>query len=487
MHQSEGKKNFKCIFVAIATIILVVVVGIIALCCTHESSSIQHTITFTDKVPSECQDILNQYLSNISLGNDIIIDFNTSNHLEDEFNQVLYDIYVPVTDFYDGATSISAEEAETVTFIPITELTNQHRLLAIDDEYYLDTLSSGAKFEYMLVQGNEEDVVKITTLIKEHLPEFPTKETILSIAQTGVTALARHMTEKLNQVGNTEYFAQNIKAYLSSFDLTHTSNEASFSDQANSTNICSRPEMFTVLEDIGIDIIELTGNHNQDCGDEDALATISTYQNASIQIVGGGVNAEAAATPLKIDQKNTTITLLGYNLSTGGYTLDDTPGANFYTTEKVTSDISAAKAQGDFVIVDIQYFECNAYDVEYESDTCDYANSSDGDQIGLFREVIDLGADIVTGTSAHQPQTFEKYHNGTIYYGLGNLFFDQSWWPGTTRSLILAHYFWDGRLIQTRIVPTVYDESLQTSLMDATTATWFINRLVNARPTDGDN
>ena len=96
--------------------------------------------------------------------------------------------------------------------------------------------------------------------------------------------------------------------------------------------------------------------------------------------------------------------------------------------------------------------------------------------------MIELGADMVVGTSAHQPQTFELYGDGVIYYGLGNLFFDQAWWPGTTRSLILSHYFYNGKLLQTKLVPTVYDQSLQTELLDAETAKWFLDRLISERP-----
>jgi len=86
------------------------------------------------------------------------------------------------------------------------------------------------------------------------------------------------------------------------------------------------------------------------------------------------------------------------------------------------------------------------------------------------------------GTSAHQPQTFELYGDGAIYYGLGNLFFDQIWWPGTTRSLVLAHYFYNGKLLQTRVVPTEYDSDMQTKLMTTEDAEWFIGRLAKARP-----
>ena len=198
--------------------------------------------------------------------------------------------------------------------------------------------------------------------------------------------------------------------------------------------------------------------------------------------MGGGKTAKEAAEPLVIQEKGSGITFLAYNLSTGGATLDNTPGANQYSEENAKKEIKAAKERGDVVIIDIQYYECSSYASEYEDTTCDYANSAAGDQVGFFRHLIDLGADVVVGTSAHQPQTFELYNDGAIYYGLGNLFFDQVWWPGTTRSLILSHYFYQGKLLQTRIVPTVYDKNMQTELMDAEKTKWFLGRLIQERP-----
>ncbi|MBQ5473300.1 MAG: CapA family protein [Lachnospiraceae bacterium] len=267
-----------------------------------------------------------------------------------------------------------------------------------------------------------------------------------------------------------------------SFDLTHTSNKSSFTDFANSGNICSDKRFINTLLAIGLDIVELTGNHNRDCGDQAAIETIDTYLQNGIKIVGGGKTAEEAAVPLEINEKGNGITMLAYNLSTGGATYDDTPGANQYYQEVAEAQIKEAKERGDVVIVDIQYYECNAYASTYEDPTCDRADSAAGDQVGFFRSLIDMGADVVVGTSAHQPQTFELYGNGVIYYGLGNLFFDQVCWPGTTRSLVLVHHFYKDKLLQTQIVPTVYGNEMQVGLMDGETAKWFLNRLMSVRP-----
>ena len=92
---------------------------------------------------------------------------------------------------------------------------------------------------------------------------------------------------------------------------------------ANSKNICSEPRFINTLTVIGLDIVELTGNHNQDCGDDAALETIDIYEQNGIKIVGGGRNAEGGATPLEIGERGTDSTWLAYDVSTGGATYDN--------------------------------------------------------------------------------------------------------------------------------------------------------------------
>ena len=411
-------------------------------------------------------------------------------------NQFLVEVFVPVTDFYSSLTAISLEQAqelmlassEEIKMIPIAKLTNKEKLLAIGEDYYLESFNKGAIFRTIEIKTQSRKYQEeLKPLIEAELKkDFPEKDEVLTFVQTGVMAFSRIMNTKLAEKGP-KHFAEKIGGFFKSRDLVHTSNEASFYERASSagatgTPICAKPAFLETMLELGINIVELTGNHNRDCGIQAAKTTVEKYLENEIKIVGGGRSATEAAEPLKIDQKNNKITMLAYNQSTGGATRDNTPGANQYYENVAKQDIDEAKARGDFVIVDIQYYECNAYDSQTENGTCDRANSSAGDQVGFFRHLIDLGADLVVGTSAHQPQTFELYSNGAIYYGLGNLFFDQYHWPGTTRSLVLSHYFYKGKLLQTQILPTVYDSEFQTRLMDEADVKWFIERLVSVRP-----
>lgn len=441
-------------------------------------------LVFADEILDSEAEKYREALAEVELDKDVVFSEFYDGYGKDA---LVTDVLVPVADFYEPKESITAEEFEKRLASgegvkSVLGLDETVKLLAVEGEYYLETFTTGAIYKYLRVEGeNAEDVKKVEEVLRPMLPELPSKDTVLSFTQTGVTALARGMNAKMAEVGDGKYFAANIGEYLAKFDLTHTSNESSFSGYASSSNICSDARFIDTLLGIGLDVVELTGNHNVDCGAEDAIRTFEQYQALGIKTVGGGRNATEAEVPLQLSLKGTNITMLAYNQSTGGATTSDYPGANQYHAENAQQRIDEAKARGDFVVVDVQFNECNFYDDVNENTTCDRADSAPGDQVGLFRSLIDMGANVVVGTSAHQTQTYERYNGGEIYYGLGNIFFDQVWWPGTTRSLGLTHYFWKNKLLQTRRFGTIYDASYQTRLMNEEEIEWFINRLNQAR------
>ncbi len=158
----------------------------------------------------------------------------------------------------------------------------------------------------------------------------------------------------------------------------------------------------------------------------------------------------AAFAALAVSANAATILLINGNFDAAvGWTLADGAGANSFDFTRIETDIAAVKKISEYVIVNVQYWECYAYPNGYiEYPVCD---KPIGEQEANFKKIVDLGADMVVGTSAHQPQTYELYNGKPIYYGLGNLYFDQTSWPGTERGIILTHYFINGEL--THVLP----------------------------------
>lgn len=366
-----------------------------------------------------------------------------------------------------------------ILFLPADQLTPKVKLLKFDGSYYLDEPSKGAVFR-QVVFANEPSPDKLV------LNKLPTKATILTINQTGVTALARTMQQKLQTNNDPRYFSDKIGSFLASADVTHTSNEVSFKAGCaySHTSFCSDPRFIETLKASGIDVVELTGNHNNDAGNQFNTDTINLYHSLGWGTFGGGLNSTEASKPYVINMKSSEVAFLGYNdadgPNSGVIATATTAGGNPYDASKTKSDIERAHKQASFVIVDVQFLECYAYPsagyVEFPE--CDKPIPN---QAETFKKLIDDGADMVVGTQAHQPQIYELYHGKPIYYGLGNLYFEQTQQPGTERGIIITHYFSNGKLLQTKLSPTFYDTDLQTHLLAEDQATAFLQRLINAR------
>ena len=433
----------------------------------------------------------------------------TAGWVSDPENFEVIGVYVPVTDVYstrqEAALSEIGIEAlddaelqgtfaefvrsqnafaivdDSIRVIPLEDLDTTSKLLALDGSYYLDDFTKGALFRVVDIQGpGAQSLVGLTF---EQLDESEVYKTNL----TGVTALTREMQNKLAQVNDPLFFSRNIGEFLADADLTHVSNEVSFKEDCgySRTLFCSPPEFIETLKASGVDLVELTGNHNNDLGSELNVATIEQYRSLGWGTVGGGLNNVDAAKPFITTEDGTTLGFLAYNFPdspNGGAISGETrAGANSFDFARIEQEIAALKPQVDFVTVNVQFWECYAYPDGYvEFPECDLPI---GEQEATFKRLVDLGADMVVGSSAHQPQTWEYYNGKPIYYGLGNMYFDQTQWPGTERGIVLSNYFVEGELVQTKLTPTVYNKDFQPRVMTAQEATFLLGRLNDARQT----
>src|SRR5690606_29904152 len=104
--------------------------------------------------------------------------------------------------------------------------------------------------------------------------------------------------------------------------------------------------------------------------------------------------------------------------------------------------------QVDLVFVTLQYTEC-------------YSTTPLAGQMVDFRAVAEAGADAVLGSQAHQPQAVEFLGHRPILYGLGNLFFDQTWSDATRESLIARFTLYEGRILSVELIPTTMGDDYQ--------------------------
>lgn len=346
------------------------------------------------------------------------------------------------------------EMGDALAIVPFHELEPRWKVLRVDGE---SPLSADFDLEsYPLVvnfglSGDPDWVSALEPLID--LPgtnRDPAKMTV--VVMTGVTALSRGTAWQMDNSGET-FPARDIGDWLIEADVTHISNEVSFTDNCPapdpydpSLRFCSATRHIALLDYLDIDLVELTGNHNLDYGVQAYLNTLEMYRERGWEYFGGGENLQDALQPVLIEHNGNRLAFLGCNFPGPPYAqaTSTKPGAMPCNTGQSLLEVSRLRDEGYLPIFTYQWTES-------------YLGHPLPTQIAGFHRPIDAGAVIVSGSQAHQPMGFEFYKGGFIHYGPGNLFFDQMWSLQTRQEFVDRHIFYDGRHISTELLTALLE------------------------------
>ena len=282
------------------------------------------------------------------------------------------------------------------------------------------------------------------------LPSNRDPDKLTTVMLTGVTALVRGTASLMEVIGLT-YPAQDIGPWLREADILHISNEVPFARNCpqpfewKDLVFCSQAEYITLLEDVGADVIELTGDHFADWGPDAMLYTLELYRERGWPYYGGGANLAEAQQPALLEHNGNKIAFLGCNGKEPGYATAgaSNPGAAHCDFDLLATKIKELRANGYLPIVTFQHLEYYQYIAlpELEVD---------------FHRVSAAGAAIVSGSQAHMPHAFQFREGAFLHYGLGNLFFDQTNQGDPPRTAFIdRHVIYDGRHISTELL-TIY-------------------------------
>jgi poly-gamma-glutamate synthesis protein (capsule biosynthesis protein) len=266
------------------------------------------------------------------------------------------------------------------------------------------------------------------------------------------------------------YPSLDIGPLLSNVDITHISNEVPFAEDCPSPDsnleslyFCSKDEYIQLLEAVGTDIVELSGDHFGDWGPEAMLHSLDLYHQRDWLTYGGGENLQAGLDPVFIEHNGNHFAFIGCNgkahdkYATASET---SPGASRCDFDWMMEEISKLSNLGFLVIATMQHEEVDSF---YPIAIQKYD----------FRRLADSGATIVSGSQAHHPQAVEFTNSSFIHYGLGNLFFDQ-WYLARynpsehinkDKSFIDIHYFYEGSYINSRLIPLQFIDNARPRLM----------------------
>jgi poly-gamma-glutamate synthesis protein (capsule biosynthesis protein) len=301
------------------------------------------------------------------------------------------------------------------------------------------------------------------------------REKLTILVMTGTTALVRHTALRMEEEGVT-YPGSDIRDWLREADLTHISNEVSFWSKCPPANpvrlemrFCSDPKYLELLNDVGMDFVELTGNHLQDWGNEPLLETLDIYRENNIPYYGGGRDLKEAQEPLKIEHHGNKLVFLGCNAAgpIDYWATDKQPGPAPCELDELIEKIIQLKAEGYIPIVTFQHIEVEDY------------KPHSAQRVDFNRVAAEAKPAIVSGSQSHSPQAMTIIGDTFVHYGLGNLFFDQMN-EYNRREFIDRHYFYEGKYIGTELLTAMLEDYSRPRPMKAAEHYQFMEEIFKA-------
>lgn len=370
--------------------------------------------------------------------------------------------------------------ALTLAIIPFEDIEPRWKVISVDGQSPLDRAFDPLKYPlaaHIVLDADREakpddaDLRKLAGSLTLPTNYDPAKLTVL--VMTGTTAISRHIGERMEAHGMT-YPAQDIRDWLVNADLTHISNEVSFYQDCPKPGpnradmrFCSSPKYIQLLENVGADIIELTGNHNLDWGYQPFLDSLEMYRQRGWKTYGGGANLDDSKKPLLITHNGNRPAFIGCSPSgpAAVWATQYTPGSTPCNLDKLEQQVRQLRADGYLPIVTFQAVETNTYQPAPAQGTPD------------FRRMARAGAVIVSGSQAHLPQTMTLMGGSFVHYGLGNLFFDQMTPPESRQEFIDQHVFYHGKYLGVRLLSALLEDYSRPRPMTASERSQFLQKI----------
>lgn len=374
--------------------------------------------------------------------------------LDEEAYQALLQAGIPLTPDVrvvgaDALRDALWRDREAFTLLPLEKLTPQLRLLWVDDVPVFSQLEAYPFWRVGLTPTYD-----------------PQKLTRITVS--GVTALTRNTLKALDTYG-IDHAISGIAPYVRQSDFFHMSHEVSFAPNCpalnagvlgGATSFCGKREHFELFTRLGVDIVELTGNHNNDYGYQAYAETLAWYEANGIRTLGGGATVAQAQRPLVLEHHGNRVGWVACNSVGPYYALANEDerllggvrgGAADCNGTWLSETLARLKRDVDVVVLTVQQREVEAYRPLPEHEA-------------QFRRYAQWGADVVIGTAPHKPQTFEFFGASLIHYGLGNLYFDQPFW-GNVRFFMDTLLVYDGRWVGVELFTGIIEDDVRPHLM----------------------
>ena len=188
-------------------------------------------------------------------------------------------------------------------------------------------------------------------------------------------------------------------------------------------NFKASPDKINSLNAAKVTIANLANNHILDFSTEGLIETIQTLDAAGIKHVGAGMNVKEASEPALVIKNNITTGVLGFTDNEPGWKAGNSAvGVNYIDISekndryKALQSIIQLPKKADIIIVSIHWGP-------------NLKPEPSKKFIVFAHEMIDAGADIIHGHSAHNFQGIEIYNHKLILYDTGDFVDDYVVYP----------------------------------------------------------
>ena len=230
----------------------------------------------------------------------------------------------------------------------------------------------------------------------EVTPEPESEPEYFTLSAIGDCTLASHQytsdySAKMN--GDYSYPFSNTVQYFENDEYTIGNLECTFSDQSLSSSTLFQfqaPASYAdILKNGSVEYVTLGNNHTYDFGEKGLTDTKAALDSAGVGWTGPGESK---------------VYTTEHGLKIGVYC----PGWTGLSESNIVSGIETLRQTGaDVIIMSVHWGTEGSYTVTTSQEQ-------------FAHIAIDAGADIVFGTHPHVLQRTETYHNGYIFYSLGN-------------------------------------------------------------------
>lgn len=224
------------------------------------------------------------------------------------------------------------------------------------------------------------------------------------------------MPAKYDEVGDFNYFFENVKSVFEEDDLTIVNFEGTLTDSTTREDkqfaFKADKSYVEILTDGFVEAANLANNHSKDYGEQSYNDTMDALDEAGITNFGYDRVAIKKVKGIKVGL-------------VGTYVLADGLGVK----DSMEKNIQDLKDEGAQVI--IASFHWGEEKAEYPNDV----------QVELAHAAIDAGADLVLGHHPHVLQGIEQYKGKNIVYSLGNFCFGGNMYPSDMDTMIFQQTF----------------------------------------------